>query len=408
MKRVLFVDDDPDILALFERQFRKQFVMEVALGAAEGLAALKSGRKFGVVVSDMTMPEMNGVEFLRQARQISPDTVRLMLSGNGDQATAVAAVNEGCVFKFLSKPCHPQALAGAIEAALSQYALIVGERELLEKTLNGCVQVLLEIISLIDPQGFGSAKAFRECALAIAKVLSVERLWEIEVSAMLSLIGKVAIPPEVVLKARLGRNLTEAERMMVDRVPEIGSQLLSHVPRLENVAKIVLYSGLNFDGSGFPKDGTSGTDIPEGARILKVAYDLTRLEATGLSYEDALEKMSEQTGGYDLRVLEAAALSAVSRWATGTSPIQRQVETTLSISFRELKVGHVLISEIVTKAGMLIVAAGTTVTPTLLERLRNFSVVSGIREPITVRTTFPAFVTEGAPPDRTATVPAVR
>ena len=390
MKKVLFVDDDPDILALFERQFRKLFAMEVALGPAKGLAALRSGGPYGALVSDMTMPEMNGVEFLRQARQISPDTVRLMLTGNGDQATAVAAVNEGCVFRFLTKPYHPQALSGAIEAALSQYALIVGERELLEKTLNGCVQVLLEIISLIDPQGFGSAKAFRETAVAIAKVLTVDKLWEIEVSAMLSMIGKVAIPPEVVLKARLGRNLTDAEQAMVGRVPEIGSQLLLHVPRLENVAKIVLYSGHNFDGSGFPQDGTAGTDIPEGARILKVAHDLTRWEASGLSCEDALAKMSDKNGCYDLRVLEAAALAAVSRWADGGNLDQQKIETTISISCRDLKVGQMLVSDIVTKAGMLIVSAGTSITPTLLERLRNFAVVSGIKEPIQVRKTVPA------------------
>jgi response regulator RpfG family c-di-GMP phosphodiesterase len=381
MKKVLFVDDDPDILALFERQFRKQFAVETALGPSKGLAALQSGGTYGVLVSDMTMPEMNGVEFLRRAREMAPDTVRLMLTGNADQATAAAAVNEGCVFRFLSKPCHPQTLAAAIDAAQCQYDLVVGERDLLEKTLNGCVQVLSEIISLIDPQGFGRSRALRETAMALARAMAHDKVWEVEMAAMLSLIGTVAIPPTVVLKARLGKSLSLAEQSMVDRVPEISSQLLGHVPRLESVARIVLYRDKHYDGSGFPLDDIFGRHIPLGARVLKVAYDLTHLEADGLSPTASLERLRGRTGWYDPEVLDSAA-SLKAPVLTGQP---QPVETVISISFRELTVGQLLLSDIETRQGMLIVSAGNIISPALLERLRNFALVSGIREPIKIQ-----------------------
>ncbi len=89
MKKILFVDDEPNVLAAFQRQLRKQFPVETALGPKEGLAALQSWRDYAVVVADMRMPEMNGVEFLVQVRALAPDVVRMMLTGNADQATAI-------------------------------------------------------------------------------------------------------------------------------------------------------------------------------------------------------------------------------------------------------------------------------------------------------------------------------
>src|SRR5581483_11619317 len=104
MKKILFVDDEPNVLAAFQRQLRKQFSVETALGPQEGLAALQNSRDYAVVVADMRMPEMNGVEFLIKVKATAPDVVRMMLTGNADQNTAIEAINEGNIFRFLNKP----------------------------------------------------------------------------------------------------------------------------------------------------------------------------------------------------------------------------------------------------------------------------------------------------------------
>ena len=103
--RVLCVDDDSNILLGYQRALRKQFQIEVALGGAEGLAAVRNRGPYAVIVADMRMPDMNGVELLAQVREIAPDTVRMMLTGNADQQTALVAVNQGHIFRFMTKPC---------------------------------------------------------------------------------------------------------------------------------------------------------------------------------------------------------------------------------------------------------------------------------------------------------------
>src|SRR5713226_129196 len=99
MKKILFVDDEPNILAAYQRQLRKHFSVEIAVGPVAGLAALQNPRDFAVVVADMRMPEMNGVEFLVKVKTAAPETVRMMLTGNADQTTAIEAINEGSIFR---------------------------------------------------------------------------------------------------------------------------------------------------------------------------------------------------------------------------------------------------------------------------------------------------------------------
>ncbi len=102
--RILFVDDDPNILSAYQRNLRKRFPISTALNAEQGLELLQSEGPFAVIVADMQMPGTNGIQFLRKAREKAPDSVRLMLTGNADQKTAMDAVNEGHVFSILNKP----------------------------------------------------------------------------------------------------------------------------------------------------------------------------------------------------------------------------------------------------------------------------------------------------------------
>jgi DNA-binding NtrC family response regulator len=137
-----------------ERQFRKQFEIRTAVGPVLGLQAIAEAGPFAVVVSDLRMPVMDGVEFLTRVRAISPDSVRVMLTGQADMDAAIAAVNQGNIFQFLTKPCPAATLTRALNSALEQHRLITAERELLEQTLRSSVGVLSEILSLVNPLGF--------------------------------------------------------------------------------------------------------------------------------------------------------------------------------------------------------------------------------------------------------------
>ena len=106
--KILLVDDDRNILSGYQRVLRKAFDLETALGGEEALRLLTMDGPFSLVVADMQMPGMSGLELLDKAQTVSPDTIRIMLTGNTDQKTAADAVNQGQVFRFLTKPCSPR------------------------------------------------------------------------------------------------------------------------------------------------------------------------------------------------------------------------------------------------------------------------------------------------------------
>src|SRR5882672_9179369 len=378
--KILCVDDDANILAGFQRTLSKQFSLDIALGPEEGLAAIKSQGPYAVVVADMQMPGMNGIQFLTKTQEQAPDTVRVMLTGNADQKTAMDAVNQGHVFRFLTKPCSPEELALVLKTGLEQYRLITAERELLGKTLNGSIKMLTDILSILDPQSFGIGQKMREYIRLFAQSLNLKQTWDLELAAMLSQVGFVTIPATVLQKSRAEHGLSGEEKDMLARVPEIGAGLLNNIPRLESVAKIIRYQNKNFDGSGFPSDKLTGEEIPIGSRILRVLGDLLLIESKDIPRFKALTKMRQCPGRYDPKVLEAIA--AAFDVFLAAKPADEAL--TKEIAFKELRVGQVLKANVMTRDGMLIITAGTEVSQVVMEKLHNFAELSGIKEPIYV------------------------
>jgi response regulator RpfG family c-di-GMP phosphodiesterase len=376
---ILFVDDDSDILAGFQRALRKEFQVDIAVGGDAALVQCAGRAPYSVVVADMQMPGMNGIDLLIQIEHRYPDTVRIMLTGNADQKTARDAVNKGHIFRFLTKPCPPEELLPALKAGLKQYQLITAERQLLEQTLNGCAKALVEILSIHNPDSFGQGNRLRDYMRAFAQSLKLNQTWDLELAALLSQIGCVSIPQPVLQKFYSGETLSGPEMDVMARVPKIGADLLSNVPRLESVAQIILYQNKNFDGSGFPLDSVAGENIPAGARILRVLHDLFLHEADNNSKEKALELMMRSPGHYDPKVLEAVAASFdISLTSPDSGPPPR------AVNLRELRVGHILKSPAHTKDGMHIAPRDARVTPILLEKLRNFARLNALAEPILI------------------------
>ena len=116
---ILCVDDEVNILEGLQDNLRRKFKVHTASSGTEGLAVLKSEGPFPVVISDMRMPEMNGAEFLSQVRNLYPDSMRILLTGQSDIESAISAVNEGQIFRFLTKPCETDNLVSVIQLALS-------------------------------------------------------------------------------------------------------------------------------------------------------------------------------------------------------------------------------------------------------------------------------------------------
>lgn len=378
-ERVLCVDDESNVLVAYQRNLRKKFAVEVAPGPNEGLAVLERNGPFAVVVSDMRMPVMNGVEFLLRVKQRWPDTVRMVLTGNADVTNAIESVNQGNIFRFLTKPCPSDQLATAIHDGITQYQLIKSERELLEHTLNGSIKTLSEILSIVSPESFSFAVKLRSLVKTYAEFNGLRNSWELELAAVLSDIGFVSLPPEVVVKSRSGQALSDIEEQMLDRVPEIGHNLLANIPRMDAVARIILYHKKQYNGHGFPIDSVKGPEIPAGARILKVLSDLSLIESRGKSRAEAMLRLRQCNGWYD-----PATLDSVEAFLAGAKIPGPGTSSGVPVNVMQLRIGQVLVSNIKLAHGQLLVGAGQEITEPMLERIWNFSKISGIQEPILI------------------------
>ena len=373
-EKILFVDDEVNVLEAFKRQLRKRFRFDTALGPEEGLLAVSRNGPYAVVVSDLKMPKMNGVEFLARVKEMVPETVRIMLTGHGDLQNAMEAVNQGNIFRFLTKPCPVDSLSKALEAGLEQYRLIRAEKDLLDNTLKGAVKMLTDLLAISNPEAFGRSSRVKEVAHDIGEIMGVEDTWQLETAALLSHMGFITIPEETLRKIYEGNSLTDEEQQLFHMHPMIASDLIKNVPRMEEVASIIAYQEKHFDGSGIPPHGPKGEDIPLGARILKVALDFDSLKNKGLDQAEIVSTLKARDGYYDPKVISA---------------LEKVLGLEAKYELRRLRVGEfrsgmIIAEDIVTVEGRLLIAKGLEVSPALVGRLMNFARVSTIKEPIKV------------------------
>lgn len=408
--RILCVDDDANVLAGYQRSLHGRFAIVTALSGERGLELLRDGGPFAVVVVDMNMPGMNGVEFLHQAREISPDTVRLMLTGNADQGTAIQAVNEGHVFQFLTKPCPSEMLARALDGGLHQHRLITTERDLLERTLNGSIETLMMVLALAAPHAFGISRQLRAHLHAVTRTLPVLTRWELEMAAMLAPIGQVTVPSPILDKLRRRAPLTAPERDVLDRAPLAGAEMLARIPRLEGVAEIVQYQGKHFDGSGLPKDSRRGDRIPLGARILKVLLDLIELVNAGSALGPALRRMEARPGHYDPELLRATQAALLGDDRGEGLPARAPSGSVRSVPLADLRCGDVLVERLETLEGFVLSGPGMEVGRLLLQKIENFQRFMSLREPVRVWREVGQTAESPAPPEpaKSAACPAPR
>ena len=374
--RVLFVDDEVNILNAYKRTLRKLFDIDTAESGLEALKKLKSEEPFAVIVSDMRMPGMDGIELLEKTRKLYPEMVRIMLTGNSDQETAVNAVNKGDIFRFLNKPCQPEEMAMAIKNGLEQHRLIVSEKELLNNTLTGSIKVLNEVLSLVNPEAFGKTHRIQELMMAMAEVMGVRKEWWLQPLVQLSQIGCVILPPDVLNKVAHGESLREEEEQLFKQHPLFGADLLSKIPRMDKISEAIRYQEKHFNGVGNPMDGKRGEEIPLPSRMLKIVLDYERQEVLGMSKKMAFMKMKKREGFYDpklMNVLEAVLI--------GERPLLIK-----KYHAENLEPGMVLWEGIKTSDGTAIVYKGQVITAPLIAKLKNFKANHNLIEPILIKT----------------------
>jgi CheY-like chemotaxis protein len=374
-ERVLFVDDEPHVLDGIQRILRKQCNLCTATSGAEGLQLMGESGPFALIVSDMRMPSMNGAQFLAKVHEQSPDTVRMILSGQADLQATIAAVNDGHIYRFLSKPCPSDQLVAAVGDGLKQYRLLTAERVLLEQTLNGSVQMLIEILGMVRPAASNRASRLRRYAVDLAAALALPERWQWGLAALVSQIGCVALPEELLSKVEAGQTLSDEEKRLYESHPEVAGKLLASIPRLEDVAAIVTaqFTDLNLASQS---EEIHQWDIRSiGRLLLRTSFEFDRLIMRGASREAAVDTLRTSQLAFPQTIVRA--LLTLSR--TSQDRIVREVR------LRDLEVGMILDEDLVSPKGIRLVPTGQEVTRTLIVRLLSIAAGVGVAEPFRVR-----------------------
>jgi CheY-like chemotaxis protein len=331
-----------------------------AVTAAGGQAALEKLKEIGapaVILSDMRMPGMDGANLLKTVRRLYPETTRILLTGEPGRDAAVSAINEGQIFRFLTKPCAPEKVLAAIEAGVTYHRLLTAEKTLLQDTLIGCIKALIDVLAITNPVAFGRSNRVKSLAMAVAREAGHPTFWQLEAAAMLSQIGYISLPVDLVEKLYYGSKLTAEESVLATGAQAVAQTLLGHIPRLEPVLEIL---ALSQKPAGVSADGLTML----GANILRLVLEYDTQVARG---NPAVAESIRATKKHDSQLVDHLAD------AVGADSGKVEI---IEIAVGKVKTGMIILEDVRTPLGVLLVPKGFEVTDVFIERMRNFG--SGI------------------------------
>ncbi len=370
--KILLVDDDENILQGYRRIFRGKYNLLLAHNAKEAAEILRNEKDIAVIISDFNMPGTKGIEFLKIARKVQPLAVRIMLTGFANLDMAINAVNEGHVFRFLTKPAPFNILSEALEQSVEYYKLRFAEKQLLEETLRGVVKVLTEILSTVNPLAFHNATYFKNLAERILNRLGEAFTWDIEITCLLSQIGSVGIPQKIFIKKDENRPLTPEEEELLLSHPKIGEKFLKNIPRLNFIAEVIAQQYSDTFESRYDNPPRSIKLAWQVLKLLNTFYDLVQ---KGYSDNQATQEISRMNLPIDEKLIEALNAEIMG--------IEDGYIVKI-ITHESLKEGMILAENLYDTNGFLLLGKGAVISEVTLVKVLNYAKTNTLKEPIKI------------------------
>lgn len=368
--RILLVDDEPNVLSALRRQLRDLYDIEIETDPAAAILKMDKKNPFAAVVSDFRMPKMNGIEFLTKVKEICPDTTRLMLTGYADLNNAINAVNDGNVFRFLTKPCEKDTLRKHVTEGVQQYELVTAKKILMEKTLKGSIELLGEITSLVNPSAGEQVNRVRRIVRYLAKKKGLKDLWRYDIATMLSQFGTLILPPGTMDSIFAGNDMTPEQQQMFEMHPVIAQSMIQKLPRLESIAEMIAYQLKGYDGSGTPRDNIQEDKIPLGGRILKVALDYDTALQRSHTPQKAFQSMEATIEQYDPELIY---------YLEGMLGNEARYETKV-LTLSELAPGMILHQDVISDNGAMLLRKSLELDKDKIDRIHLFAKQVGVPE----------------------------
>lgn len=367
--KILMVDDDPNVLCAYRRTLGRHFAVTCAEGGPAAIAAMESDGPFAVIVTDMRMPGMNGLEFIHASREKSKETVYLMLTGNGDQQTAVDAINTGHIFRFLTKPCSQPMLESSLRAAIRQHEMLTAERVLLRDTLTGSIRLMVDALGLAEPHLGAAQNAVKQLVYELCSHFRIPYDWQFMVAGSVCLIGLVGIH-------RNRSHAVPSERAL-QGAAALGSRLVANIPRMSGVSAILARQR---EPALLPQDLQDGSKEnleTIAACFTRAAVDMAFAYRSGLSHAAAIQSLAA-SGDFDQRLIQALSVipsvqSDTEKWATH------------EIKLSDISAGMVLNHDLNRSDGTLLLSRGQPVSELAASNLRSLALSGTIANVILVR-----------------------
>lgn len=372
--RVLLVDDEPNVLSALRRQLRDMYEVDIETDPMVAISKIDRKHPYAAVLSDFRMPKMNGIEFLREVKKASPDTTRVMLTGYADLDNAMRAVNDGNVFRFLTKPCDKSTLQRHVGESVKQFELVTAKKILMEKTLKGSIELLGEIMSLVKPLATEQVNRVRRYVRHFVKQKGLKDLWRYDIAVMLSQFGTLILPPGTLENVFKGEEISPEQQQMYEMHPMIAQSMIHKLPRLESIAEMIAYQLKGYDGSGTPRDNIKEDKIPLGGRILKIAldYDMAlQREGSPQKAFSALETNIEQYDPELMYYLEGM-LGTEARYEIKDLPIS------------DLRPGMILHQDVSSDQGAMLLRKSLELNKDKIDRILMFDQQVGVPDTLTV------------------------
>ncbi|MCX7735795.1 MAG: response regulator [Candidatus Kapabacteria bacterium] len=373
--KVLLVDDEPEVLSSFQPILQTKYDIYTSDNPLDALTKVNTIGPFSVVVSDYRMPVMNGVDLLREIMKVNKNTTRILLTGFSDFNAIIDAINSGNIFKYLTKPIQIDHLINNIDDGVNQYNLITAEKELLEKTLKGSIKLLMDLVSVTNPKSFTRVSRVKNIVRKLAQVLNYEPLWEAEIAVMLSEIGLVGVPSEIIEKKEKKLPLSPEELKLYENHPKIGAELLGNIPRLENISKAIEYLAIS-NYNDFSEDELEINKPLLLSQLISIAKIYDKITNAGLEHTDAINflKRKKAFSPHIITLLD---------YEFNAADIIKNAKVQ-SVMIDDLKEDMILVDDVVDNLGMILYAKGKELSDMIIMRLRNMARSRKIIQPIRV------------------------
>lgn len=426
--KILLVDDEVNITKSLRRLLMDvdQYSIYTANSGREALNLLTEDMDIGVIISDQRMPGMTGVEFLQQARELVPDAVRILLTGYADIQASIAAINQGAVFRYLTKPWDDDILLKAIAEAARNFHLIAENKRLnalvlqqkdelqqwnnrlkqrvldqtsqirtkgdalatshqqLQRSFSGTIEALAGLVEMRDRRAPGHSRNVAELVVAMAKKLGLptEEQQRLRSAGLLHDIGKIGISDKVLSK--MPQDLEGKEVQQYHDHVVRGQAAIDMVPALREIGALIRHHHERFDGKGFP-DKLKGETIPLGARMI-CAADMFERKLIQFPEADALDLALQELESEWGRSLDSGLRLALEEGA-------REVYSHLDVSAEvreaklapnELKVGMQLRHDLHSGTGVLLLKQGTVFNENAIEAVKRCFMIDPFEREISV------------------------